>query len=203
MPNARRDFSLRNACREIDDLADVGKPIQDIITDMGLDFEELRHVAEQRAMRCVLVLRGRGKELRDVDDSGELTAIAFDPTEQASVDLFTSVAMDTLAIGWRGNQLHEEEPMTERAKTEERAELKKGDWVEVLPEHDVPELLRPGGKPTTGRVNLIDAWGTGKVEVWIPIGGADVDEHSQGVNYPPEALRLVDPPASQLHEEEE
>lgn len=60
-----------------------------------------------------------------------------------------------------------------------------GDWVRVRPAHDIPPMFRPDGKPTEGRVAVItDSY----VEIWIPIGGADVDEHSQAVPYSPEAL---------------
>lgn len=55
-----------------------------------------------------------------------------------------------------------------------------GDWVQVKSEHDIPPMFRPDGKPTTGRVARIDDT---TVEVWVPIGGADVDEHSQAVPY--------------------
>jgi hypothetical protein len=65
------------------------------------------------------------------------------------------------------------------------ADITKGDWVSVVEEHDIPVLFRPDGKPTTGRVERVE---NGLVEVWVPIGGADVDEHSQAVFYPPEAL---------------
>jgi hypothetical protein len=65
--------------------------------------------------------------------------------------------------------------------------IKPGDWVTVKPEHDIPPMLR-NNEPTRGRVH--EVWDDGTVEVWVPIGGADVDEHSQSVPYPPEALAL-------------
>lgn len=62
-----------------------------------------------------------------------------------------------------------------------------GSWVEVLPEHDIPAIFRDN-KPTRGRVQTIK---DGVAEVWVPIGDADVDEHSQSVPYPLDALRAV------------
>lgn len=63
--------------------------------------------------------------------------------------------------------------------------LKPGDWVTVKPEHDIPPMFRQDGKPTTGRIDTIE---DGMAMVWVPIGGADVDEHSQAVPYPVDAL---------------
>lgn len=66
-------------------------------------------------------------------------------------------------------------------------EIVKGCWVEVLPHADIPPILR-GGKPTMGRVEEVVE--NGDVEVWVPIDGADVDEHSQAVFYGIADLRL-------------
>ncbi len=64
-----------------------------------------------------------------------------------------------------------------------------GQWVEVLAAYDVPAICRPDGKPTRGRVYVEQ---DGHVEVWVPIGGADVDEHSQSCLYEPHQLVLSD-----------
>jgi hypothetical protein len=66
--------------------------------------------------------------------------------------------------------------------------FKRGDWVEVKPEHDIPVMFRPDGKPTRGRVEMI---GDDFVEVWVPVDGADVDEHSQSVPYGAHMLRAA------------
>lgn len=63
--------------------------------------------------------------------------------------------------------------------------IKAGDWVEVKPAFDIPAICRPDGLPTRGRVHEVAA---DHVEVWVPIGGADVDEHSQCAFYEPHAL---------------
>lgn len=62
-----------------------------------------------------------------------------------------------------------------------------GDWVTVRPEDDLPPMFRPDGKPTRGRIHEIDG---DTAILWVPIGGADVDEHSQSVPYPLAALRV-------------
>ncbi len=68
--------------------------------------------------------------------------------------------------------------------------FKPGDWVQVKPSHDLSPLLRDG-KPTRGRVHDVRP---DHIEVWIPIGGADVDEHSQAVFYPPGAVLPCEAP---------
>lgn len=55
-----------------------------------------------------------------------------------------------------------------------------GDWVTLKAEHDIPPMFRKDGVPTRGRVEEID---DGTVWVNVPIGDADVDEHSQAVPY--------------------
>lgn len=54
-----------------------------------------------------------------------------------------------------------------------------GEWVTVKPEHDTPPVFR-NYAPTRGQVKrIVD----GIAEVWVPIGMASVDEHSQAVPY--------------------
>lgn len=65
--------------------------------------------------------------------------------------------------------------------------FKVGDRVRVRPEHDIPLLLRPDGLPTRGEVREI--YGD-TFMVWVPIGGAPIDEHSQAVPYTAEQLEL-------------
>jgi vacuolar-type H+-ATPase subunit B/Vma2 len=63
-----------------------------------------------------------------------------------------------------------------------------GDRVQVRPEHDIPEMFRPDGRPTAGEVREIE----GNVfMVWVSIGGAGIDEHSQAVPYTADQLELV------------
>ena len=56
--------------------------------------------------------------------------------------------------------------------------INQGCWVEVRPEADIPAMFRSG--PTRGRVQSIDG---DTAEVWVPVGDADVDDHSQAVPY--------------------
>lgn len=67
--------------------------------------------------------------------------------------------------------------------------FKVGDKVQVKPAFDIPEILRPDGKPTTGEVREIYG---GSYIVYVPIGGADIDVHSQAVPYSDEMLELID-----------
>lgn len=66
--------------------------------------------------------------------------------------------------------------------------MKVGDWVNVKSEYDIPQMFRPDGKPTNGRIESIDGI---VATVYVPIGGADVDEHSQAVPYNVAMLTLA------------
>lgn len=63
-----------------------------------------------------------------------------------------------------------------------------GDWVTVKAQFDIPAGFR-GGKPTRGRVDTIEG---DTVTIWVSIGGADVDEHSQAVPYSSHELERVE-----------
>lgn len=67
--------------------------------------------------------------------------------------------------------------------------MKPGDWVVVKDEFDIPAMFRQG-KPTRGRIEEID--GRGVAIIAVPIGDADVDEHSQAVPYDIAALEPAD-----------
>jgi hypothetical protein len=67
-----------------------------------------------------------------------------------------------------------------------RHDMNVGDWVIVKDAHDIPAIFR-AGKPTRGRVEEFIEDGTMAI-IHVPIGDADVDEHSQAVPYPLDAL---------------
>ena len=58
-------------------------------------------------------------------------------------------------------------------------DFKPGDWVQVREDCDIPAPFRQN-KPTRGRVESVS---DEAVVIHVPIGGADVDEHSQSVPY--------------------
>jgi len=67
-----------------------------------------------------------------------------------------------------------------------------GSWVEVLPEYDIPEIARPDGKPSGGKVERVYEDGT--VIVWEGGDGA-------AVPYQAHELRLVDATADDVFPE--
>lgn len=76
-----------------------------------------------------------------------------------------------------------------------QTDLKPGDWIKVREEYDIPAILR-NGRPTTGRVEDVfddptPEAGPPYVGVLVPVDGADVDEHSQYVPYPLDALERL------------
>jgi hypothetical protein len=74
------------------------------------------------------------------------------------------------------------------------SDIKPGDWVQVKPEADIPPMFR-GGKPTVGRVECLAD--EGAFEVWVPIDGADVDEHSQATFYREHEIEITTKPEGQ------
>ena len=80
------------------------------------------------------------------------------------------------------------------SSTQRDRSIKPGDWVKVKPEADIPPIFR-GNRPTVGRVDCVTD--EGALEVWVPIDGADVDEHSQATFYREHELELTDKPEEQ------
>lgn len=73
-----------------------------------------------------------------------------------------------------------------------------GDWVQVKVEYDIPALLR-NNQPTKGRIEDVfddpmPSAGEAYVGLLVPISDADVDEHSQYVPYPMDALEKIEEP---------
>lgn len=103
-----RNFALREAARYNDADAEEHGSSGKVVEAMGLDVAEVRHVAEQRAMRMMLVLTGRAGELRRATEYNELNAIPFNEREREQIETMTLAYIDGIAIGWRGNQIREE-----------------------------------------------------------------------------------------------
>jgi hypothetical protein len=116
----------------------------------------------------------------DCDGDGEVDCDRLETAEEVGV------ITDPVPHYNRGRERVTRVPFARLAE-----DLKVGDWAEVLDEHDIPAICRPNGEPTRGRVDQIDG---DTAILWVPIGGADVDEHSQAVPYPLEHLQPCDPP---------
>lgn len=67
----------------------------------SVEISELVYVAEQRALRALLVQTGRLGEV----DVRNLSAVALSPQERRWLRLATVVALDGLFIGWLAHKL--------------------------------------------------------------------------------------------------
>lgn len=81
-----------------------------VLQRIGLDFEALHHIAEQRALRAVLATSGKMGMLRRVA-AGEVIPVAeMNQRERETIAMYTGMYIDAIALGWRAQQLtHEEE----------------------------------------------------------------------------------------------
>ena len=95
------DHPLAKAARMNDDAARTTKnDIEKVVESLGMDFEALKHVAEQRALRAVLIQGER--ELPLMAPAGvEETSIHLEPYEVALLGIYTTFYLDAIAIGWR------------------------------------------------------------------------------------------------------
>lgn len=68
----------------------------------GIELEEVQHVADQRALRVILLRRGLSPATFD-----HLRAFELTPAETQAKRELTAVYMDALYIGWRARGLAE------------------------------------------------------------------------------------------------
>lgn len=69
-----------------------------------LPLDDLRYIAEQRALRMVLVQRGRQNEIARIKQA---TAVSLSIEEQATVEALTPLYLDAILLGWRARELHD------------------------------------------------------------------------------------------------
>ena len=86
---------LADAVRAIDNLMDVGVSFADALRKRGFDPAAVTHVAEQRALRMVLVAQGRTPELEPMTKR----AIELSARERAMLAQFAAVWIDGLLAG--------------------------------------------------------------------------------------------------------
>jgi hypothetical protein len=90
----------QEAARYTDAEAEEGG-IEHVAANLGIEIETLTHVAEQRALRVILMEKGR---LNYPPHAVRLTR-----DETARLALLTAMYMDGLTIGWRAHRLVEGE----------------------------------------------------------------------------------------------
>lgn len=91
------------ACRYADAVAEEGG-IEHATEGEGIDIEELAHVAEQRALRSLMLHTGRLADLQTTA-AGVPTPVALNAAELEWLTIATALAMDGMYIGWRARGL--------------------------------------------------------------------------------------------------
>ena len=86
---------LADAVRAIDNLADVGVGFEDALRKRGFDPAAVTYVAEQRALRMVLIAQGRSPELEPMTARG----ISFSARERQMIAQFATAWIDGLLAG--------------------------------------------------------------------------------------------------------
>jgi hypothetical protein len=78
--------------------------LEGAVTDLGISLEDLRYVAEQRALRAVLASAGRQDELKRLTSDRSFASVKLTPEEQKQMALFTATYLDGIALGVRYQQ---------------------------------------------------------------------------------------------------
>ena len=86
---------LADAVRAIDNIADMGTSFDEALRARGFDPLAVHYVAEQRALRLVLVAQGRTAELEPMI----ARQIAFSARERAMLAQFMTAWIDGLLAG--------------------------------------------------------------------------------------------------------
>jgi hypothetical protein len=106
------DRPLLKAARENDAITD-SRGFEGALREMDLDFEELKYVAEQRALRVRLLQTGRIDEVprasaMTLDGSTRQRLLNQDPyypklsaEDNEAIQMLTGLYIDAIALGWR------------------------------------------------------------------------------------------------------
>ena len=86
---------LADAVRAIDNLADVGVGFDEALRKRGFDPTAVTYVAQQRALRLVLIAQGRAPELEPV----AMRQVTFSARERAMLVQFATAWIDGLLAG--------------------------------------------------------------------------------------------------------
>lgn len=92
---------LAQAAREINDYADH-HGIAETVEHYGLKTEDVRYIADQRALRAVYAFKGVNLNIT------EPVVLSLSPGEKALHLQLASAYMDALMIGWRAKEISDE-----------------------------------------------------------------------------------------------
>lgn len=83
---------LSAACRAHDNASDTGTSFEEILQRRGVNAKDAAYVAEQRALRMILAMRGQ-------DAPMQFAAIRLTPDEEKLLMKLAAAWMDGLAVG--------------------------------------------------------------------------------------------------------
>lgn len=78
--------------------------IERVVGDLGINLPDLRYIAEQRALRAVLVRHGRIADLKRYNEARHPKGVLLTDEERAEIDALIPVYMDGITLGARWAQ---------------------------------------------------------------------------------------------------
>jgi hypothetical protein len=96
-------YALAQAARDSDAIAEE-RGVVAAVEDVGLSYDDLKYVAEQRALRATLIHFDRLDELKAINDAQEFAAVELDAAEKAFLTLATAAYLDGITLGARWAQ---------------------------------------------------------------------------------------------------
>lgn len=100
----------RRAARWNDSIAEE-HGLEEACRILGLDLEEVMHVAKQRALRARLMQIGRWEEMDARSATGDPTPIVHTEEDANAIAFYAAMYLDALVLGWRarGEQSKDDE----------------------------------------------------------------------------------------------
>lgn len=93
------------AARTNDGEIDSGGDLEGVARELGLDMPALMHVAEQRALRLVLIRSGRAAEIQKATSANSAVPIDLNEGEKRMIQFLSAAYVDGIALGWLANRL--------------------------------------------------------------------------------------------------
>jgi hypothetical protein len=81
--------------------------IEATLDDIGVNIETLDLVADQRALRLLILMSHGESALKQMESSG-VTKMILSPSESAMVEWLKIACLDGVLIGWEGKRLNDE-----------------------------------------------------------------------------------------------
>jgi hypothetical protein len=83
------------------------------VADLGLRMSDVVYLAQQRAIRNVMIATGRIGELQEMYRTNKPRHVDFTEVEQAMIEQFALAILDAVCIGWKGHEIAMREEATE------------------------------------------------------------------------------------------